>query len=298
MKKLTKEDFIKRANLIHNNKYDYSLVEYINSFTKVKIICPIHGEFEQTPSKHLSGSGCKYCCREKQKNNTEGFIKKSKSIWGDKYDYRFAKYVNSKTKIKLICNDCGNTLEQLPNNHYNFNCYFCSYIERANKSRKTQEKFILDANKIHNNKYDYSKTIYINDNSKVKIICPIHGEFEQKANNHLNGAGCPICNSPKGELQIIKYLTDKNINFETHKEFQDLKDKSNLSYDFYLPDYNLLIEYNGIQHYTNSFKKPLHEWHRQLHHDWLKRKYAKKNNYKLLIIKYSDEILEKLSLVF
>lgn len=90
MKKLTKEDFIKKANLIHSNKYDYSLVEYINSFTKVKIICPIHGEFEQTPSKHLSGSGCKYCHIEKQKNNTEGFIKKSKSIWGYKYDYRFA----------------------------------------------------------------------------------------------------------------------------------------------------------------------------------------------------------------
>lgn len=297
MKKLTTEEFIERAKAVHGDKYDYSLVEYAGFNIKVKIICPIHETFKQTPEKHLRGCGCKLCSIEKQKNNTEDFIKRSKSIWGDKYDYRFAKYINSKTKIKLICNDCGKTIEQLPNNNYNFNCYFCSYIERANNNRKTREKFILDANKVHNNKYDYSKTVYVSDSSKVKIICPIHGGFEQKANNHLNGAGCPFCNSPKGELQIIKYLTDKNINFEAQKKFEDLKDKEFLSYDFYLSDYNLLIEYNGIQHYTNSFKKPLHEWHRQLHHDWLKRKYAVKNNYKLLIIKYNDEVEEKLSFI-
>lgn len=298
MKRLTTEEFIKRAKLKHGDKYDYSLVEYVNNFTKVKIVCPKHGLFEQTPERHMSGCECKECSIEKQKGNTEEFIKKSKSIWGDKYDYTFAKYVNSSTKIKLICNDCGNTIKQLPNNNYKFDCYFCSHIKRANKKRKTLEEFIEKAKKVHGDKYDYSKTIYISDNSNITIICPMHGEFEQKANNHLNKEGCPVCNSPKGELKIINYLNNKNINFELHKQFDNLKDRSKLSYDFYIPSNNLLIEYNGIQHYINSFRKPAHDFHRQLHHDWLKRKYARDNGINLLVIRYDEDIEEKLSFLF
>jgi len=104
---------------------------------------------------------------------------------------------------------------------------------------------------------------------------------------HLNVAS--FCRSfCKGEKEIKTFFEKKNINFERQKIFVDLKDVFYLSYDFYLPDYNLLIEYNGSQHYkwNKKFQKTLHDFHKQLYHDWLKRKYAKKNNFKLLVIPY------------
>ena len=129
-RKLTQEDFITKAKEVHGeNRYDYSKVDYINSATKVVIICSTHGEFLQDPNSHLKGRGCPHCANESAgaslKSNTKEFITKAKSI--------------------------------------------------------------------HNNKYDYSKTEYVNNKTKVVIICPEHGDFEQVPNNHLNGIGCPKC---------------------------------------------------------------------------------------------------------
>ena len=106
--------------------------------------------------------------------------------------------------------------------------------------------------------------------------------------NKKQGHGCPFCNTSKGENIISIWLKNKNIKFSKTKEYENLKDKDLLSYDFYIENKNLLIEYNGEQHYKNVFNKPLHEWHRQLHHDWMKRKYAKKNGITLLVIPYWD----------
>jgi len=112
--------------------------------------------------------------------------------------------------------------------------------------------------------------------------------FEQRADSHLMGEGCSKCNKSKGENLIKEILTENNIQFEEQKKFDDLKDKRHLSYDFYLPDYNLLIEYNGKQHYKkNSFKK--HNLLIQKHHDWLKRNYARKKGIKLLTIPFWEE---------
>ena len=291
MRRLTSEEFIERANIIHKNKYDYSLVNYVNARTKVKIICKIHGVFEQEPSCHLKGQGCSLCAKENITYSKEQFIKKAKEKYGNEYDYSLVEYVNSKTKIKIKHNTCGTIFEQLPSEHLRgrkcFNCY--------GKFSSTED-FIKKANIIHKNKYDYSLVNYVNNHSKVKIICPIHGMFEQIPNSHLIGKGCPVCKNSKGELEIENYLKEKKIVFEHPKKFSDLKDKKLLSYDFYIPDYNLLIEYNGEQHYKwkKGLQSSLHDFHRQLHHDWLKRRYARKNGFRLLIISYKNNILEKL----
>ncbi|WGZ93393.1 MAG: DUF723 domain-containing protein [Candidatus Thiothrix putei] len=125
MRKLTTKEFIKRSREVHSDRYDYSKVEYVNNKTKVVIICPEHGDFEQSPNSHLSGIGCPHC---------------------------------------------------------------------ANESKKlTQESFIQKANEVHDNKYDYSKVEYTHSATKVEIICPIHGAFEQTSYNHLRGSGCPHC---------------------------------------------------------------------------------------------------------
>lgn len=111
MKKLTTDEFIKRAKDIHNNKYDYSLVNYKNCREKVKIICPIHGEFEQTPQNHLKGQGCPRCSGRKK--TADDFIKKAKQVHGDKYDYSKVEYINQIKKVKIICPEHGE-FEQSP----------------------------------------------------------------------------------------------------------------------------------------------------------------------------------------
>ena len=220
------------------------------------------------------------------KKTTEQFIKEAKLIHGDEYDYSLVEYINNSTKIKIKCNSCGNTFEQLPRNHICLK-QKCPFCHKSNK--KTTEQFIEEARQIHGDKYDYSLVEYKGCKIKVKIICPKHGIFEQSFTEHVNREQrCPKCYNSKGEEKIRKLLQDKKNKFEEQKKFSDLKDKKSLSYDFYIPSKNLLIECNGEQHYkfNKCFHKNLHEFHRQLHHDWLKRKYAKDNNINLLVIPY------------
>jgi len=192
MKRLTTEEFIKRSKNIHNNKYDYSLVEYKNNYTNIKIICSIHGIFEQKPNYHLSGSGCPECSGKK-KSNTKDFIEKAKAIHDDKYDYSLVEYKNNSTKVKIIC-PIHSVFEQRPNSHLNGNgCKKCGINKRVDKQRNTIKYFIEKAKAIHDDKYDYSLVEYKNNSTKVKIICPIHDIFEQRPGDHLKGCGCSKC---------------------------------------------------------------------------------------------------------
>jgi len=283
--------FIKRSMDIHNNKYDYSLVEYKNNRIKIKIICPIHGLFEQTPYKHLIGRGCHYCAGNLQLNTID-FIKKSNEIHNYLYDYSLSKYINTKTKVKIICKEHG-VFEQSPNNHITKKqgCPKCK-----GGIKLTINEFINRSREIHNNKYDYSLVNYININTKVKIICPKHGVFEQTPNCHLNqGYGCQKCSESKGEKQIRKFLEKNEIKYNYEKTFENCKFKYKLKFDFYLPDYNTCIEYNGIQHYkpVNYFggEKVLKY---QKNNDKIKDIYCKSNNIELLTIKYDEDIIPKL----
>ena len=110
--KLTTETFIKKAKELHGDKYDYSLVEYVGSHDKIKIICPNHGIFEQKPNNHLSGSNCYKCMKIITSNNrilntNNGFIKKARNIHGNKYDYSLVNYTKNKSKINIICLEHG-----------------------------------------------------------------------------------------------------------------------------------------------------------------------------------------------
>lgn len=192
-KKLTTEEFIKRAREVHGDKYDYSKVEYKKANEKVEIICPIHGSFFQSPSKHLSGSGCPYCAGN-VKLTTEEFVRRAKKIHNNEYDYSEVVYINSKTKIKIKCKKCNRWFKQLPLVHLNGSgCPFCFGDKIKRKFKKSTDDFIKEARKVHGDKYDYSLVDYKNNKTKVKIICPIHGIFEQRPLNHLKGCGCPKC---------------------------------------------------------------------------------------------------------
>ena len=247
-KRFTKEDFIERAKKVHGDKYDYSKVEYINSETKVCIICPIHGEFWQRPADHIRGVGCRFCYGN-EKMSKEIFIEKAKKIHGNKYDYSKVVYNGNKTKVCIICPIHGE-FWQRPNDH--LSGYACPYC--GNNLKKTTEQFIDDARKVHGNKYDYSKTKYIDAHTKVCIICSKHGEFWQEPANHINGSNCPYCNcgnKSKMEANIREELQKENIKFEQQKTFNWLKYKRNLFLDFYCNDYKLAIEVQGDQHYVS-----------------------------------------------
>lgn len=253
--KSNKEEFIRRAKLVHGDKYDYSKVNYVNNRTKVIIICPEHGEFEQIPDSHLRGRGCPICRWKKAKENirraqgmtTDEFIKRAKKVHGDKYDYSKVKYENTETKVCIICPKHGE-FWQTPHHHLmGIGCPYCGA-----KKYDTKE-FIRRAKEVHGEKYDYSKTNFIGKKHKVTITCPIHGDFEQLPLNHLKGNGCPECGKHFGkqEKAVLKLLKEK---YE-HVEYQYTNDtflkglKKNLTLDYFLPDYNIGIEYQGIQHF-------------------------------------------------
>ena len=186
------EEFIEKAKKVHGDKYDYSKVEYINSYTKVCIICPEHGEFWQSPKCHLIGRGCSLCSKNK-KLTTETFIEKSRKVHGDKYDYSKTEYVNNHTKVCIICPEHGE-FWQRPQSHMDgHGCVKCYAKDCADRCSSTTKEFIEKAREVHGDKYDYSKVNYINSYTKVCIICPKHGEFWQEPKWHLKGGGCKEC---------------------------------------------------------------------------------------------------------
>ena len=288
------KSFIEKSKLIHNNKYDYSLVNYINSYSKVKIICQIHGEFEQTPKNHLRGCNCPKCSsylKSGRNLNKESFIEKSNLKHSYKYDYSLVNYINSYSKIKIICPIHG-IFEQKPFHHYNgHGCQKCS------NDFKSFNDFLEKAHQIHDLKYDYSLVNYIDTHIKIKIICPIHGIFEQRPHHHYNGSGCPKCKNSKGETIISNFLKTQKIIFIPQKKFDDCKFKYPLPFDFYLPEQNICIEYDGEQHF-----KPMNIWGGYENfelikiRDNIKTEYCKKNGIKLLRIKYNEIDLDILKM--
>jgi hypothetical protein len=289
------EKFIDKANIKHLFKYDYSLVNYNTQREKVKIICKVHGEFEQEPKAHLQGKGCFLCGREDSKKtntkNKENFILEAIKVHGYKFEYKDIDYVNRQTKIKIKCSIHGE-FEQTPSNHLKgHGCTYCTYNNKSN------EDFLHEAKKIHENKYDYSLVNYRNNKTKIKIICPEHGEFEQSPDHHINRKhGCPLCNESKGENEIRKFLTVNGINFHSQYSFSDCKNKNVLPFDFYLPDFNTCIEFNGIQHYKPiKYFGGMDKFKQQQINDKIKKDYCISNSIKLLIIRYNENINQKLN---
>lgn len=250
MNRLTTEQFIEKAKRIHGEKYIYSKVNYINSKTKVCIICPEHGEFWQTPHLHLLGQGCSKCGRitahKKQIFSQEQVLKMFYDIHHDKYDYSKVVYKGMLHKILIVCPIHGD-FYQTPSKHISGQgCPLCRGDKISKTKRKKLSVFVNEANKIHNSKYSYYNVKYINANSKIEIYCPIHGIFKQTPNSHLSGCGCPKCNSSHMENEIRNYLISHSISFEEQKQFDWL---SLQKLDFYLNDYNVAIECQGIQHF-------------------------------------------------
>lgn len=302
-RKYTTEEFITNSLLIHGNShYDYSDVIYKGIFEKVKIKCLVHNlVFYQTPHKHLQGQGCKECGKEKTKNSisydTEKFIEKAKETHGELYDYSLSIYTKGHEKLKIVCKIHG-VFEQDPQAHIvGQGCPICGRIIQDEKRRMGITEFIKRSEEIHGKgKYDYSKVVYNTSLENVIIICKIHGEFKQLPSHHMRGVGCPKCSESKGERAIRLFLESHNIQYESQKRFPDCKRKGALSFDFYLPHNNILIEFDGEQHYKPwGFDKVDKRLEDVKLHDCIKNWYCLTNKISLIRIPYTD--IDKVSLI-
>lgn len=251
-----KESFIERARKVHGDKYDYSLVEYKGYATNVKIICPEHGIFEQMPTAHVTrGSGCPKCAAERLSRDhaktTEKFILQALELHGDKFDYSRVNYINKETPVEIICPKHGSFFQK-PKVHLmgsGCDCPMCAKERADEKMTKTTEEFIQQAQKTHGDRYDYSKTNYINVKNKVEIICKEHGPFLQWPTQHIDGRGCPACSYSSLEREIEVMLKENHIPFipqanKSHLEWMGLQ-----KLDFYLPKQKMAIECQGGQHF-------------------------------------------------
>lgn len=251
--------FLSKAYKKHGNRFDYSLVDYVNTKTNIKILCSIHGEFEQTPETHLSSNGCKLCSFESLgKNRSRGsykFILESNIKHKNKFDYSLVKYINNKTNVKIICPEHGE-FEQSPEVHLKgkYGCFKCSIDEQKRVRVDSVDDFISKAKIVHGDKYDYLLVEYVNAKSLIKIVCPIHGEFEQLPDNHLRkGYGCVKCSNcgvSSGENELIDYIKSIEKVVETSV--------SNIIYpkdiDVYVPSKKIGFEYNGLFWHSELYK--------------------------------------------
>jgi hypothetical protein len=319
--------FVKRSIDKHDNKYDYSAVEYINHSIKVEIICPIHGIFKQTPNNHVAGNGCPKCsisnfkkpkisnhefisiCMNKygdtyDYSNTiylgskedirvkchkhgefivkagkhlsgtrcgkcmseeleilykkcsksgDTFISEAISKHGDKYDYSKCKYINAKTDVVIICPMHGEFLQK-PSVHLKslYGCPKCASEKK--KLLYNNDEFIKLSNEIHNNKYDYSKCEYNGIKNDITVICPKHGEFSQRAENHLNGMGCRDCSKiiSNGQQSVVEFIKSIKNDIRIVDNYRDLDDIGEYEVDIWLPEYRIGIEYHGSYWHSSN----------------------------------------------
>ena len=197
-------DFIRHATEIHGTTFDYSQVTYSKMNEKVRIRCKVHGMFEQTPSNHIThAQGCQRCAGN-YTSTTEEFIRKATIIHDDLYDYSKVVYVNNHTFVIIGCKKHG-FFEQTPQNHLWFKCKDCGIESMKESQRTSEDEFLVRAMKKHG-EYEYPNLHYINAKTKIDILCPYHGLFEQTPDSHLRGSGCPKCYKKYSHPQI-QWLT-------------------------------------------------------------------------------------------
>jgi hypothetical protein len=290
--KIDKSDVYKRLKIVFPN-YTFDMSDYKNTHCKIISTCDKGHTSQQSVKNLLKGHGCNICgnksSSEKQKSNFNDVLKKFRDTHGDKYDYSNFKYSKNRVSSVIKCPIHGD-FEQSPWSHMKgHGCPSCS-----NNKRFTTEDFISKSNGIHNNKYDYSKVDYKNMHKSVIIICPKHGEFSQIPMTHVGQmSGCPKCNQSLGERLIEKFLIKNGIKYIPQKKIEGCVSKSNLIFDFFLPEYNTCVEFNGIQHYypVDIFggKKSFEDTKLR---DSIKSEFCKNNNIPLIIIKQDKKYID------
>ena len=255
MKKLTTEEFVKKAQQIHGDKYDYSETYYLGNKVKIKIICPKHGFFEQRPNNHIDKkTECPKCAQNnRQESNTKDnryFENKLKKL-----GIQFIKILNNKN-IELKCKYHGLYIQNIYNTMRGSKCPKCAENNRRINCKFVNTTIFIEKSKnIHNSKYSYNKCEFVNSKTKVKIICHEHGVFEQAPYSHMAGNGCPKCKSiiSKPEIEVQDFV--KSLGFKIQCNNRKILNGKEL--DIYIPSLNKAIEFNGTHwHYSKKHFVP------------------------------------------
>ncbi len=234
------------------------------------------------------------------------FIERAITKHGKIYDYSQVQYVNAHTLVVIVCPTHG-AFTQMPNAHVHCGCNQCGYIAASTKLRKDTNSFIEQSKNIHGWVYSYENVRYQNSKTNVIITCSIHGDFNQQPSNHLQGMGCPVCKTSHGEQSIRQYLLQHDIPFLPQHKFNNCinpNTKRKLPFDFFLPTYNVLIEFDGQQHfyptsfYNNTSKDPNQLLEEVQYRDSLKNKFASDHGYHLLRIPFTRKVTTQLPLFF
>ena len=303
-KKYNQEDFLKKIEEVHGNSIDVSEFIYTASTCKGKAKCNICGHIWYPRADVLiRGCGCRKCYdkrnSESRKESISDVQKKIKETITIIPEY----YIDSKHYAKLKCNICGNVCETKVQDlkGCKHGCPKCALKKQKERYLNTLidriNNFKTKVIKKFGNKYDLSEIdkTYINNRSKATIICPVHGKISIIPNRFLMNNGCPMCNESNLEREIRVFFEEKQIKKEMYyNSFEWLKTNKGgiLSFDFYLPDYNIAIECQGKQHYedVDIFSEKLEE---RLERDILKFNLCKENNVKILYYTdYKGEIPE------
>lgn len=291
--RITQEDFIAKSITKHGKRYNYDKVKFVNSTTKVEIVCNKHGSFKQEPYVHYQkGQGCPKCFQDRNGITNEEYIYRAKRVHGDVFDYSKTKYKHNQKPVVIICRKHGAFKQEARVHLEGSGCKRC-FLDR---NRSSKVEFLKQVAIVHGNRYDYSDVVYRTSKEKVVILCKVHGPFKQKPNSHLaSNGGCPRCKESKGEGRLRTFLEKHGIPFVQEYRIEPYLYR----YDFYIPKLNLLVEFHGIQHYKpvpifggeKGFKQTVKR-------DKVKREIAKRNNYQMTTMSYRSLYSNNLERIF
>lgn len=287
-----------RKKVLDKYKGEFEVLSYgEEDKTAVIIHVPCGEKFTKKIRTITEYSGCAICGYKNMKKRvttitTDDFKRKVEILVGDEYTV-LGEYIKAKTKVRMRHNNenCNNHVYYVTPSDFNNGrrCPKCALLKRIDSRLKSPEDFKRELEELTGGDYEpLDEYTRWNNHIRVKHVkCGY--VYKVSPNAILNGRGCPRCSTPKGEIWVETALKELGVRYETQKRFEGLEYKKPLSYDFYLPDSNTLIEFNGLQHYQpieffggeGNFKK-------QLKRDKIKHKYASDNNINLLIFTYQD----------
>ena len=282
----------------HGNFYDYSKVVWNNLdgpgwHQNIIIGCPIHSEFKQKPAVHYyQSAGCPQCkgmkSSEKQLKKLDVFLQQVKDRHGDHYDYSKTVYKGDQKNIDIGCKTHGRFTQRADHHLNSRGCPKCHHDRLAIEFAYNFEQFKERARKEHNDRFEYVDESWTSYKDEITVICPDHGEFRVVAKYHANGTGCKTCSTSRLGRNVEKVLMDYNISYVKEKKFKGCKNIFSLPFDYYLPEYDALIECDGEQHYV-ARKNGLFTEDKVVaiqFRDLIKTNWAQKNQVPLLRVRY------------
>lgn len=289
-KRKTNREWVNEVRGLVGDEYTF-LEKYVNNRVKIAVRHNKCGHvYKVEPKAFLAGNRCPNCNPSRRKTTAE-FKTEVYKLVGNEYSV-VSEYTGHHEYVTMKHERCGRVYKVVASDFLKGRrCRECHFA----KQRKTNEEWLLQVKSLAGDDYTFLEE-YEGDNVKIKYRHSCGAEHKVTPNNFINGTRCPVCKESNGEANIRRYLTEKGISFERQKTFKGLVYEKPLRYDFYIPEHNILIEFQGEQHYKpipvfggeESFRK-------QCERDSLKRKYANNNKIRLIEIPYTYDSYEKVS---